>query len=177
VAPLPLVIDCDPGIDDALALLLAAASPEFDLLGVTCVAGNRPVDVTSDNAFCPGNITPSAEFNFHADALAAHTVVCAGATLSVFGLDVTRHVALPPAWIRSLGTLGNRCGPVASAMLQGYARPAPQLHDVCASRGCSTRAVLPGAMHGGRRRAARADRGLSLGQALSGIRPGGRRPG
>ena len=48
--PMPLVIDCDPGIDDALALLLAAASPELELLGVTCVAGNRPVDVTSDNA-------------------------------------------------------------------------------------------------------------------------------
>jgi purine nucleosidase len=38
--PLPLLIDCDTGIDDALALLYAAASPEADILGVGCVAGN-----------------------------------------------------------------------------------------------------------------------------------------
>lgn len=36
----PLVIDCDTGIDDALALLLACASPEADIRAVTCVAGN-----------------------------------------------------------------------------------------------------------------------------------------
>jgi purine nucleosidase len=38
--PMPLLIDCDTGIDDALALLYAAASPEADLVGVTCVSGN-----------------------------------------------------------------------------------------------------------------------------------------
>ena len=38
--PLPTIIDCDTGIDDALALLLAARSPELRLVGVTCVAGN-----------------------------------------------------------------------------------------------------------------------------------------
>ncbi|MCA1325595.1 nucleoside hydrolase [Herbaspirillum sp. alder98] len=44
------IIDCDPGIDDALALLLAAGSPELDLLAVTTVAGNRPAPVTARNA-------------------------------------------------------------------------------------------------------------------------------
>ena len=40
----PLIIDCDPGQDDAIALLLAIASAEeFDLLGVTAVAGNVPL--------------------------------------------------------------------------------------------------------------------------------------
>lgn len=49
--PLDLVIDCDPGIDDALALWLAAAVPErLHLLGITCVAGNRPLHTTSANA-------------------------------------------------------------------------------------------------------------------------------
>jgi purine nucleosidase len=48
--PRDVVIDCDPGIDDALALMLAAGSPELRLLGVTCVAGNRPVEQTARNA-------------------------------------------------------------------------------------------------------------------------------
>ncbi|MGZ4551523.1 MAG: nucleoside hydrolase, partial [Blastococcus sp.] len=38
--PTPLVIDTDPGIDDALAILLALASPEVDLRLVTTVHGN-----------------------------------------------------------------------------------------------------------------------------------------
>ena len=40
VAPTPLLIDCDTGIDDALALLYAAASAEAEIVGVGCVAGN-----------------------------------------------------------------------------------------------------------------------------------------
>jgi pyrimidine-specific ribonucleoside hydrolase len=46
----PLVIDTDPGIDDALALLLALASPEVDLRLVTTVHGNVELDRTTDNA-------------------------------------------------------------------------------------------------------------------------------
>ena len=37
---MPLILDVDTGIDDSLALLYAAASPEADLLAVTCVSGN-----------------------------------------------------------------------------------------------------------------------------------------
>ncbi len=37
----PILLDCDPGHDDAIALLLALASPEVELLGVTTVAGNQ----------------------------------------------------------------------------------------------------------------------------------------
>ncbi|HET9508559.1 MAG TPA: nucleoside hydrolase [Gaiellaceae bacterium] len=46
----PLVLDCDPGHDDAIALLLALASPEVELLGVTTVHGNQTLDKTTDNA-------------------------------------------------------------------------------------------------------------------------------
>lgn len=46
----PLIIDCDPGVDDAIALLLALASPEFNLLGITTVAGNVPLSLTQSNA-------------------------------------------------------------------------------------------------------------------------------
>ena len=46
----PIVIDCDPGHDDAMAILLALASPEVDLVGVTTVAGNQTLDKTTRNA-------------------------------------------------------------------------------------------------------------------------------
>jgi pyrimidine-specific ribonucleoside hydrolase len=46
----PIVIDCDPGIDDAVALLLACASPELELLGVSTVAGNVDLEHTTRNA-------------------------------------------------------------------------------------------------------------------------------
>jgi len=45
-----VVWDMDPGIDDALALILALKSPEVQVLGVTTVAGNAPLEVTSANA-------------------------------------------------------------------------------------------------------------------------------
>jgi len=46
-----IIIDCDPGQDDAVALLLAMASPdEFDILGITAVAGNVPLALTERNA-------------------------------------------------------------------------------------------------------------------------------
>ncbi len=51
MAPRPLIIDCDPGVDDAVALLLAfAASDRFDLRGVTTVAGNVNAERTAHNA-------------------------------------------------------------------------------------------------------------------------------
>ena len=233
---IPIIIDCDPGIDDALALLLAAGSPEFDLLAVTTVTGNRPVDITTANArrildlagretvpvyagcarplgdaqarcnlvhgedglggielpasrdassghaadliartlmessprtvtlvavgpltnlalaeiktpgvlrrahslvimggaaFCLGNITPAAEFNFYADPLAAHKVLSAGADVKLFGLDVTSKAVMSPEWIASLGAPGTRCGTAANAMLTAYALADPLLHDAC----------------------------------------------
>jgi pyrimidine-specific ribonucleoside hydrolase len=42
--PIPVILDVDTGIDDALALLLAARSPALDLLAVSCVSGNAGVD-------------------------------------------------------------------------------------------------------------------------------------
>jgi inosine-uridine nucleoside N-ribohydrolase len=45
-----VILDCDPGHDDAVALLLALASPEVDLLGVTTVAGNQTLEKTTANA-------------------------------------------------------------------------------------------------------------------------------
>ena len=48
--PQSLIIDTDPGQDDAVAILLALASPEIRLLGITTVAGNVPLELTEVNA-------------------------------------------------------------------------------------------------------------------------------
>jgi inosine-uridine nucleoside N-ribohydrolase len=47
---IPIILDCDPGHDDAIALLLALASPEVELLGVTTVHGNQTLAKTTANA-------------------------------------------------------------------------------------------------------------------------------
>ncbi len=233
----PLVIDCDPGIDDALALLLAAASPTVQLLGVTSVAGNRPLETTTLNArrildlagrldvpvhagcarplarpdarcnlvhgedglggavlpiergkrdpvhavdflervllhsepqsltlvaigpltnlamveikrpgllqrarsllimggavFCKGNVTPTAEFNFHCDALAAQVVLQSGAPITLFGLDVTSKVMMSDDWIQSFERGANSASTAVAAMLRAYAVEDPLLHDAC----------------------------------------------
>ena len=50
MAPRPIIIDCDPGQDDAVALFLAMASPdELEILGITAVAGNVPLALTERN--------------------------------------------------------------------------------------------------------------------------------
>jgi inosine-uridine nucleoside N-ribohydrolase len=50
MTPIPIILDCDPGHDDAIALLLAVASPELDLKAVTTVSGNQTLDKTTNNA-------------------------------------------------------------------------------------------------------------------------------
>ena len=47
---IPVLLDCDPGHDDAVAIWLAAASPAIDLLGITTVAGNQTLPKTTLNA-------------------------------------------------------------------------------------------------------------------------------
>jgi purine nucleosidase len=231
-----VIIDCDPGIDDALALMLACGSPEIDLIAVTTVCGNRSVETTSLNAgrilqvagrpdvpvlvgcalpiaskvprynlihgedglggvalptgrepaeshaadyitrvlldsapglvtivaigpltnlafaeikhpgllaraesllvmggaaFCPGNATPNAEFNFHADPPAVQTVLSAGANVKLFGLDVTSKAVMSGAWIESFAGMKTRCARAAHAMLCAYVVRDPKLHDAC----------------------------------------------
>jgi len=50
MTPRKIIIDTDPGQDDAVAILLALGSPEVDVLGITCVAGNVPLALTQRNA-------------------------------------------------------------------------------------------------------------------------------
>lgn len=64
-APVPIVIDTDPGIDDALAILAAMADPGLTLLGLTTVFGNVPVETATRNALqlaaLAGRETPVAK--------------------------------------------------------------------------------------------------------------------
>lgn len=48
--PFPVILDCDPGHDDAIAMMTACASPEMEILGITTVAGNQTVEKTTRNA-------------------------------------------------------------------------------------------------------------------------------
>ena len=45
-----IILDCDPGHDDAVAIMLAAINPKIELLGITVVAGNQKLEKTVNNA-------------------------------------------------------------------------------------------------------------------------------
>lgn len=77
--PRRVIIDTDPGIDDAVAILLALASPELEVLGLATVAGNVPLAATTHNALAVLDLAGRPEIPVHAgcprpialDALAA----------------------------------------------------------------------------------------------------------
>ncbi|MBI3453203.1 MAG: nucleoside hydrolase [Rhodospirillales bacterium] len=85
-APRPIIIDCDPGHDDAVAILLALASPEtLAVQAITAVAGNVPLPLTQRNARA--------------------MVELAGRP------DVPVHAGCAEPWLRPLVTAENICGP------------------------------------------------------------------
>jgi len=233
-----IILDCDPGVDDAIAILLALASPEIDLLGITCVTGNTDLALTARNAlricaladradvpvhagcarplmgpyrrkwpsvhgsdgmcdlelpgvpgtlagehavdfiirqvrsspgeislcaigpmtnvalaivkapeivthirsivfmggaaFCPGNSSPRAEFNFIVDPEAAEIVMSAGIPLVMFGLDVTGKAQIEERHIAVLEHSGAVGATAIAAMLRAYGSSDPCLHDPCA---------------------------------------------
>lgn len=233
-----IILDCDPGVDDAIAILLALASPEIDLLGITCVTGNKDISLTAPNAlricaladrsdipvhagcsrpimgpyqrkwpsvhgndglcdldlpgtpgtlasehgvdfiirqvlsapgeislcvigpmtnialaivkapeivphvrsivfmggaaFCPGNTSPRAEFNFIVDPEAAEIVMSAGIPLVMLGLDVTRKVQIQEKHIVALEHAGSVAATTVGALLRAYGSNDPCLHDPCA---------------------------------------------
>jgi inosine-uridine nucleoside N-ribohydrolase len=51
--PILVIVECDPGTDDALAILLALASPELTVLGITVAAGNVGLDHTPAQSVRP----------------------------------------------------------------------------------------------------------------------------
>ncbi len=129
--PESLIIDCDPGQDDAVALLLALAAPDrFDLLGITTVGGNVPLSLTTTNALKMVELAGRPEVPVHAgcqnpimrplvtaeyvmgnDGLAgaelpAPTTKPAGAHAVAFLIDALRR-AERPVTVATLGPLTN----------------------------------------------------------------------
>jgi purine nucleosidase len=229
--------DCDPGADDALALLLALGRPDaLDMIAVTCVAGNVGLDPVVNNArrilelaerrdipvysgaarpimasrgrvsimhgsdglagstlpaptmpvspghaaneisriartegklhicatgpltnlglallldpdlpdyisaitimggaaFCPGNTTPLAEFNFAVDPHAAAIVFDSGIPITMLGLDVTRQAVVTERMIRQVQAIDTPVAREAAHLLINYGSKDPCLHDPAA---------------------------------------------
>ena len=98
----PIILDCDPGHDDAIALLLALASPELDLLGVTTVHGNQTLEKTTANALRVLDLAGRADIAVAAgaDRPLERELTVASHVHGESGLD---GPALPPAGRAPLG--------------------------------------------------------------------------
>ena len=101
--PRKLILDCDPGHDDAVAILLALASPaELELLGITCVAGNVPLSLTSRNALKICELAGRCDVGVYAgsDRPMVRSLVTAEAVHGVSGLDLPDGRCLPEPAMR-----------------------------------------------------------------------------
>src|SRR3954467_15177472 len=87
--PIPVIIDCDPGHDDAMALLLALASPELELSAVTTVAGNQTLEKVTANAIRVLDVAGAHDIPVAAGAGRAliHPARAAGEVHGETGLD------------------------------------------------------------------------------------------
>ncbi len=94
MAPIPIIIDCDPGVDDALALMLALASPgELEVLGITAVGGNVTLAKTQYNALRILTLAARADVPVHAGS--ASPMLIDLHTTDVHGDDGVGGAALP----------------------------------------------------------------------------------
>ncbi|MFZ7088971.1 nucleoside hydrolase [Curtobacterium sp. RRHDQ10] len=87
--PEKIILDCDPGHDDAVAILLAHGSPEIDLLAVTTVVGNQTLDKVTRNALAVGTIAGITDVPFAAgaDRPLLRTIETAGDIHGESGMD------------------------------------------------------------------------------------------
>ncbi|MEX3015754.1 nucleoside hydrolase [Gymnodinialimonas hymeniacidonis] len=87
--PRKIIIDTDPGQDDAVAILLALASPEVEVLGVVAVAGNVPLELTTKNAciVCELAGRPDVKIYAGCDRPLRHKLVTAEHVHGKTGLD------------------------------------------------------------------------------------------
>src|SRR5918992_6154901 len=120
MSPKPVILDVDPGDDDAVAIMLACGAPELDLLAVTTVAGNVALVSLMGGSIGLGNTTPAAEFNVYVDPEAAREVFESGLPITMSGLDVTHQADAGRAEREALRSLG-RVGGVVAELLEFFA--------------------------------------------------------
>jgi purine nucleosidase len=90
---IPIILDCDPGTDDACALLLALASPELDVLAITVSGGNVGLEYTLSNALA---LVALAEAHVPVHAGADRPLLGAFASATrIHGVDGLGGIALP----------------------------------------------------------------------------------
>lgn len=106
----------------ALALLLDPELPAF-ISAITIMGGA---------AFCPGNTTPLAEFNFAVDPHAAAIVFDSGIPITMLGLDVTRQATVTDEMIRQVQAIHSDVAKEAAHLLINYGSKDPCLHDPAA---------------------------------------------
>src|SRR5438132_402715 len=112
--PIPVLLDVDTGVDDAIALLLAVAHPHVELVAVTCVAGNVDVQQAAANTLAVLELCDAADTEVAADVFTAFS--SAPRRPLVVGLDVTEQAGLRPEHVAALGT-----GPVADFVARAVA--------------------------------------------------------
>lgn len=92
---IPIIIDTDPGIDDAMAIFYALASPELDVVGLTTVFGNAHVDVCTDNAIRILDIAGRADVPVARGAARPLAMQYRGPADYVHGVNGLADVAVP----------------------------------------------------------------------------------
>ncbi|WP_347309907.1 nucleoside hydrolase [Defluviimonas sp. SAOS-178_SWC] len=91
----PILLDCDPGVDDAIAIAMALALPEaVDLRAITCVAGNVPLSATSRNALRILELLGRTDIPVHAGS-ARRIMSPEGRNSSAHGADGLGGIDLP----------------------------------------------------------------------------------
>jgi len=132
------LIDTDPGQDDAVAILLALASPEdIEVLGVTAVAGNVPLPLTQKNARIVCEL--AGEFNIYVDPEAAKIVFDSGVPIVALPLDVTHKALATRARVDAFRAMGTKVGDMVAAWTdfferfdkEKYGSEGAPLHDPC----------------------------------------------
>ena len=105
------------------ALAIIAIGP---LTNLAAVLRERPellaragqVVIMGGAVWCPGNVTPHAEFNFYRDPAAAEQVLSSGLPITVVPLDVTRQVAMDESHLAHLSASGTRSGELLARMIR-----------------------------------------------------------
>lgn len=91
-----VIIDTDPGIDDSMAIFYALAAPEIDVVGITTVFGNVPVETGTENALRLLEIAGAADIPVARGASRSLTRPYPGAVARVHGADGQGDVGLAP---------------------------------------------------------------------------------